>query len=62
MWLCAPLSPNAENKLPPVAAFGGFAAVVILQYGATIISMVTKKKEESGEGRVRGYERCCLPV
>ena len=51
MWLCAPLSPNADNKLPPVAAFGGFAAVLILQYGATIISMVTKK-EESGQGRV----------
>ena len=61
MWLCAPLSPNAENKLPPVAAFGGFAAVVILQYGATIISMVTKKKEESGQGRLSKIRKMLPP-
>ena len=30
MWLCAPLSPSAANKAPPIAAFGGFAAVLIL--------------------------------
>ena len=52
MWLCAPLSPSADNKAPPVAAFGGFAAVLILQYGATLISMVTKKKEDGGSGGI----------
>ena len=61
MWLCAPLSPSADNKAPPVAAFGGFAAVLILQYGATIISMVTKKKEESGEGRVSRIRKMLPP-
>ena len=61
MWLCAPLSPSAENKLPPVAAFGEFAAVLVLQYGATIISMVTKKKEESGEGRVSRIRKMLPP-
>ena len=55
MWLCAPLSPTQTTKWPSVAAFGGLAAVAVLQYGATIISMVTKKKEGSaGEvSRVR---------
>ncbi len=61
MWLCAPLSPSADNKTPPIAAFGGFAAVLILQYGATIISMVTKKKEESGEGRVSRIRKMLPP-
>ena len=61
MWLCAPLSPSAENKLPPVAAFGGFAAVLVLQYGATIISMVAKKNEESGEGRVSRIRKMLPP-
>jgi hypothetical protein len=61
MWLCAPLTPTAENKLPSLAAFGGFAAVLILQYGATIISMVTKRKEESGEGRVSRIRKMLPP-
>lgn len=61
MWLCAPLLPSADNKAPPLAAFGGFAAVLILQYGATIISMVTKKKEESGEGRVSRIRKMLPP-
>ncbi len=51
MWLCAPILPTPENKLPSIAAFGGLAAVVVLQYGATIISMVSKKKEEASSGK-----------
>ena len=61
MWLCAPLLPTPDNKLPSVAAFGGLAAVVVLQYGATIISMVTKKKEESGDGNARGLRKMLPP-
>ena len=50
MWLCAPLSPTQTTKWPSVAAFGGLAAVAALQYGATLISMVTKKKEDTAGG------------
>ncbi len=60
MWLCAPLSPSADNKAPPVAAFGGFAAVLLLQYGATLISMATAKKG-TGEGRVSRIRKMLPP-
>ena len=60
MWLCAPLSPTQTTKWPSVAALGGLAAVAVLQYGATIISMVTKKKEGSA-GQVSRVRKLLPP-
>jgi hypothetical protein len=61
MWLCAPLVPTADNKAPPVAAFGGLAAVIVLQYGATLISMLTKKKEGSTAGQASKIRKMLPP-
>ena len=58
MWLCAPLSPTADNKAP---ALGGLAAVLVLQYGATLISMVAKKKEDSAAGQASKLRKMLPP-
>jgi hypothetical protein len=60
MWLCAPLRPSAGD-MPPVAAFGGLAAVLVLQYGATLVSMLGKKKEDSAGGQVSKVRKLLPP-
>jgi hypothetical protein len=42
MRLTAPLAPSADSRFPAVGMVGGVAAVAILQYGATLFSMLRK--------------------
>ncbi|HET6731583.1 hypothetical protein [Mycobacterium sp.] len=61
MWLCAPYSPAAETKGAGIAAFGGLAAVLVLQYGATLVSMLSKKKEDSTDGKPPKWRKLLPP-
>jgi hypothetical protein len=56
--LCAPLTPTADATVP---ALGGLAAVLLLQYGATLVSMFGKKGEESASGRLSALRKLLPP-